>query len=79
VVAHTHPLYNLPRRLRQEDVEFEASLGKVSKVLSRKENTNKRARSVAQVVKHLLSICKALGSNSSTGKKIQSNHFPFPY
>jgi hypothetical protein len=37
--------------MRQEDHEFKASLGKGSENLSEKQNTNKRAGGVAQVLK----------------------------
>jgi hypothetical protein len=40
-------------RLRLEDEEFKASPGKVSKNLSQKQNTNKRAKDISQVVEHL--------------------------
>jgi hypothetical protein len=37
--------------------------------LSQKENMNKRAKVVIQVIVHLTSMCKALGSIPSTRKK----------
>jgi hypothetical protein len=47
-------------RRRQEDVEFQASLGKFSKTLSQKQNTdNKRAVGIVQVVEHLPGKFKA--------------------
>jgi hypothetical protein len=50
VVAHTYnPSYP---GWRQEDCELEASLGKVSKTLSQKQNINKRVEGMVQVVEH---------------------------
>jgi hypothetical protein len=37
--------------------------------MSQKQNTSKRARDMAPVLEHLLSMCEALDSISSTGKK----------
>jgi hypothetical protein len=48
---------------RQEYFKFKASTGKVSEILSQKQNTNKRAGSMTQVVEGLLSKLKALSSN----------------
>jgi hypothetical protein len=42
------PLILLLRRQRQEDDEFKASLSKVSKILSQKQNTNERTGCAAQ-------------------------------
>jgi hypothetical protein len=49
-------------RQKQEDLEFKVSLGKVSKTLSQKQNTNKKIGGMAQVADHFPSICKALDS-----------------
>jgi hypothetical protein len=43
------PESQLLRRWRQEDGEFEASLGKVSKTLSQKQNANKKVKDMVQV------------------------------
>jgi hypothetical protein len=45
-------------RLRQEAHEFEASLGKVNKTLSKNKNTNKRAEGLTQVVEPGLASIK---------------------
>jgi prolyl-tRNA editing enzyme YbaK/EbsC (Cys-tRNA(Pro) deacylase) len=56
-------------RCRQADRKFEVSLGKVSKTLSRKQNTNKKAVGMVQVVEHLPSKQQTLGSDSSMARK----------
>jgi hypothetical protein len=48
-------------RLRQEAHEFEASLGKVNKTLSKNKNTNKRAEGLTQVVECLPRMQEFLG------------------
>jgi hypothetical protein len=50
------------------DCKFQASLGKVRKTLSQKQNINKRTESVAQVVECLRSMRKALGSIPDNAK-----------
>jgi hypothetical protein len=51
---------------RQKDHKFEASPGKVRKIISQRQNINKRAMSVTQVVKCSVD---ALGSIPNTGEK----------
>jgi hypothetical protein len=46
--------FQLLKRWRQEDQEFRVCLGKVSRTLSQKQNTNNRVRGMVQVLKHLL-------------------------
>jgi hypothetical protein len=50
------------RRPRKEDHKFQASPGKVSETLSQKQNQIKRTGSIVQVVEHLPSMHKTLGS-----------------
>jgi hypothetical protein len=57
------------RKWRQEDHEFEASPGKVTKPLSQKQNKNKRARGTILMVENFPSMCKmckVLGSIPGT-------------
>jgi hypothetical protein len=60
-------------RQRQEDPGFKASTSKVSKTLSRKQNTNKRAGGVAQV---LPSIKKKKNADAIT--LVRYPHTPGP-
>jgi hypothetical protein len=56
-------------RLRQENLEFKTSTGKVSKTLSQKGNKNKRDGIVTQVVEPLPSKHEALSLIPSNAKK----------
>jgi hypothetical protein len=58
-------------RWRQEDCELEDNQCKVSEMLSQKHNTEQKNGSFAKVLKHLLSMCKALGSIPLLKKKRQ--------
>jgi hypothetical protein len=60
--VHTCNLSYSGGRWRQENLKFKASQGKVSKTLSQKQNTSHRAGSMAQVIKHLFSMCEAMDS-----------------
>jgi UDP-3-O-acyl-N-acetylglucosamine deacetylase len=60
--------YILLGRQRQKDSEFETSVGKVSKTFSKTTKTDKRTESMVQMVEHLPSMLKALGSITSSVK-----------
>jgi hypothetical protein len=63
------PVIPVLRKLRQEDCEFQASLGYIVKTLLKNENSIYRVGGVAQVVEPLPGYHEALSSNPSTVKK----------
>jgi hypothetical protein len=61
---------------RQEDHEFETSPGKVSEILSQKQNTNKMVGRIAQEVEYLHCKLNTLDLILSTGRKRKKNRIP---
>jgi hypothetical protein len=66
-----NPIYSREVEMGEWQIRFQASLGKVRKTLSQKQNTHKKAGRLAQVV-------EALGSMPTIAKSKQVNKKPQP-